>query len=432
MRFFLAAVLCIILTSNSAFSDGVADDLIRQFKASDDEVQKSELVVQLNRAVTADSKCRAAVATLLRTELNTAESLELVSSLAHSWWMHEDKTKDLSAETKQLVFQLLDDVRSFENRRYSPTKPRERAIRILSSCTKSVVPDVIGLLDNSNPLHRAAGIEILAARGYFDSHFAELNPFVESTDINVQLAVAKALNQNKNHRDESVTLCFRMMNTIKNAKVDEQLALAAAAHAEHLGKEKAWKIQQQLLEQRTLAVDRAIAITMTSLGPEEQRATVDKIVGAIHFSRWIRHAVLTAGENGKKALPYFLKRFEEAEDKNRLQRAVELYRIERDANRVIMLFLNGLDSTSSTQRYYAFSGIRHIGPEAEVAVPKLTQLLQKKSRTILHQSLVALAAIKTDSKETLQAVESILESTKDPYIETAARKTLNALTEPSE
>ena len=142
---------------------------------------------------------------------------------------------------------------------------------------------------------------------------------------------------------------------------------------------------------------------MSSLSDEHQQATVEEIVYSLHH-HWLETAVITAGPNGRVALAHFVKRFKKADEKAKLRRAYDLYRIERDADRVLPLFVEGLNNKSSTQRYYAFAGIRAMGPDAESVVPKLTQMLGNKNNTIVSQSLKALESIKPDSPEVLIAV----------------------------
>lgn len=423
--------------------DGIAK-LIEQFERLPDEATKSRQVMIINKAMrdqiqatqvsanrpTNDSD-RALVVATYRRELDSAESLELVSLLAHSWWLFEDRKKDLSPETVKLVISMLDDVRT-TGRKVTPATPRERAIAILSSCTDSIQNDVVALMGHENPMRRAAAIRILATRGYFEDHFDRLVSFADSDDRNIRLSVAHAFEFSKSHHDEIVVVGQRMLG---RGEADSEIALALSAHAEEIGPQRAAELQNTLIDglesvSFNTTYRRAIRATVPYLSSKNKRDAVRKLIPQLNPSDpWIERAVAAAGPDAAEALPYFLKTYESVDDSKKLRRAAELWKIERNSDRVISLLIQAIDKPKSTERWYAFRGLQTLGSEADSAVPKLTRMLENENHTIVRQCLDTIAAIGTDNEETLNAVAAIAKNHDNDRVRATAEQTLSALQE---
>lgn len=427
-------------------SDDSIENLLERYRGLPNEAEKAKFVPVINRAAleqieaaraaasgdateSTDRSIHDLVAKTFRSDLDAAKSLELVSILSHSWWMFEDHEKDLSPETRRLVFAMLDDVRT-SGLKATPTTPRERAIYVLSSCTDAVEDDVIALLDHEKAMHRAAAIRILSARGHFEDNFERLASLANSEVTWVQKAVANALAVLKSHHEEAIDVGLKML---RPGDAAGEVALALARHVGEVDALRAAEVQDALITGLpdigfSSTYRRAIHMTMPHLSAADQRSAVSKLIPHLNAGDpWIERAVSAAGTAASEALPYFQKTFEEADDRTKLRRAADLWKIERNSKRVLPVFMEALESPRPTERWYGFSGLRTMGSSAEPAVPKLTQLLASENTIIVRLSLQALAKTETTSDATLAAIEKVAAHHENERLRELAMQTLQTL-----
>ena len=169
---------------------------------------------------------------------------------------------------------------------------------------------------------------------------------------------------------------------------------------------------------------RAIYFTMQRLSDRVQRAMVRRLLP--HLSpqnRWLERAVAIAGANASEALPYFQSTFEKADEAGKLNRAEDLWRVERDADRVLPVFLKALNSDKTSTRYYGFKGLRTLGKEAAGAEDRLVELLDHEKAIVVRQSLQTIAVIGTEADSTLAKIAQLASSHADPRVQKTAAET---------
>ena len=423
-------------------ADASVLDYLKQFESETNEGSKVAIVEQLDRILrlqTAEqleagnevaekisSQDREKVAAALLSELERAQSLELVSQLMLTWWRYEDRSKDLAPETAKMMFRMLSDVRH-NGKRLSPTTPHERAIVVLSSCTDSVLEHVVTLLKSPEMLEQDAAVQILSARGYFEDHFDLLAKMADSREKRVCTSVAKALVELESHHDEAVNLALGMLKrNISSDAVARTLGTLATRSTEA----QAARIQLALVQKIgkadyvTSIHQRAIYFTMQRLSDRVQRAMVRRLLP--HLSpqnRWLERAVAIAGANASEALPYFQSTFEKADEAGKLNRAEDLWRVERDADRVLPVFLKALNSDKTSTRYYGFKGLRTLGKEAAGAEDRLVELLDHEKAIVVRQSLQTIAVIGTEADSTLAKIAQLASSHADLRVQKTAAET---------
>ncbi len=425
-------------------------DLLNQFTSEADELSKVAIVKQLDWilrlqmaeqreagnevAEKISSQDREQVAAVLLSELEHAQSLELVSQMMLTWWRYEDQTKELAPETAEIVFRMLSDVRH-NGKRLSPTTPRERAVAILSSCTASVTKDVVDLLSDPEILHRDAAVKILSARGYFEDHFDALAAMANSPEQRVRSSVARALAALKTNQNQAIRVAFSML---PNENSSDAVATTLATLASRATETQAASIQLALLRKLdrakyvTYVYQDAIYKTMPRLSDKVQQAVVRKLIP--HLSpqnHGIERAVAIAGANAKEALPYFLESFENASEVEKLKIAENLWRVEGNAERVLSVFLKAIESPNTTTRYYGFKGLRTLGSDAMPAERRLLELLDHEKSTVVRQSIRTLVVISVNSESSIKAIAELARSHSDPVVRKIAEKTSKSLLKPT-
>ena len=427
-------------------ADASVLDHLKQFESETNEVSKVAIVEQLDRilrlqtaeqreagnedAETISSQDREKVVAALLSELERAQSLELVSQLMLTWWRYEDRSKDLAPETAKMMFRMLSDVRH-NGKRISPTTPHERAIVVLSSCTDTVLRDVVALLESPEMLHQDAAVQILSSRGYFEDHFDLLAKMADSREKRVCTSVAKALVELESHHDEAVNLALAM---IKRNISSDAVARTLGTLATRSTEAQAARIQLALVQKIgkadyvTSIHQRAIYFTMQRLSDRVQRAMVRRLLPYLSpENRWLERAVAIAGRNASEALPYFQTTFEKADETGRLNRAEDLWRVERDIDRVLPVFLKALNSDKTSTRYYGFKGLRTLGKEAAGAEERLVELLDHEKAIVVRQSLQTIAAIGTEADSTVAKISQLASSHADLRVRDAAVKAAQQL-----
>ncbi len=269
---------------------------MNQFTSEADELSKAAIVKQLDWtlrlqmaeqheagnavAEKISSQDREKVAAVLLSELEHAQSLELVSQMMLTCWRYEDQTKELEPETAEMVFRMLSDVRR-NGQRLSPTTPRERAVAILSSCTDSVTDDVVALLSDTETIHRDAAVRILSARGYFEDHFDALSAMANAPEKRVRSSVANALAALETNQNEAIRVALSML---PNENSSDSVATALANLASRATETQAASIQLALLRKLdraryvTSLYQDAIYKTMPRLSDRVQQAVVRKLI----------------------------------------------------------------------------------------------------------------------------------------------------------